>query len=99
MNETPLWKIGDFQALPEITDKSYENETIVLDGKVHRNCRFTHCKLVYKGGGAKLESCSGSEGCSFEFQDQAALMLQMLSELGWSLVPPAWMGASQTPTS
>lgn len=93
------WQSSDFQKLPEVNGQKFDGATVQLDGTSYRNCRFVRCTLVYRGGPTRVESCSFFPGCTFEFQDNAAFLLQTLSELGWTLVPPAWMGPPQTRTS
>ena len=89
------WQMGAFENLPEVKGKIFETATVELDGSSYQNCTFNRCKLIYRGGPTRLTSCSISPGCSFEFRDNAAFMLQTLSELGWTLTPPAWMGGPQ----
>lgn len=90
------WQASDFQQLPEEKGKTFDNENITIDGMAFRNCTFNKCKLIYRGGPTRLDACTISPGCGFEFHDSAAFLLQTLTELGWKLVPPAWMGPSQT---
>jgi hypothetical protein len=90
------FKLGDFQQLPKVEGQTFDNKTVTIDGTYYRNCTFNKCKLIYCGGPARLDACSISPGCAFEFHDSAAFLLQMLGELGWTLVPPAWMGPSKT---
>ena len=90
------WEAANFNRIPEIVGKTFDNQEITLDGTAYTTCTFNKCKLIYHGGPTRLSSCSISPGCGFEFQDSAAFLLQMLAELGWKLVPPALMGPSQT---
>jgi hypothetical protein len=84
---------SDFQELPEVANKTFDKMTIVIDGKSHRACLFNQCKIIYLGGPARMAECSFSPGCSFEVRGQAAFVVQTLSELGWKMTPPDWLGA------
>ena len=89
------WQLSDFQKLTAVKGQTFETTTVELDGTSYHNCKFNQCKLIYRGGPTRLSSCYLSKNCSFEFQDNAAFMLQTLSELGWTLVPPGSMGKPQ----
>jgi hypothetical protein len=89
------WQSSDPIKLPEVNGQNYDGASIKIDGASFRNCTFKRSKLIYCGGPTRLEGCSFAPGCEFEFQDQAAFLLQTLTELGWTLVAPAWMGPPQ----
>ncbi|WP_158705156.1 hypothetical protein [Salinibacter altiplanensis] len=62
-------------------EKTFENETIVLDNKEFEECRFENCTLVYGGGHLQLV---GNEiiNCDIEFDDAAARSLHFLIAIG-----------------
>jgi hypothetical protein len=82
------WQGSELVKLPQQDNKVFESETIKIDGAAYTNCTFTRCKIIYCGGPTRLDSCSFSAGCAFEFQENAAYLLQTLSQMGWTLTPP-----------
>ena len=82
------WETMDLQQLPVVSQRTYENTRVTLDGVSYLNCTFKTCQLVYKGGPAKITSCFIGPNCRVEFQDAAAFMLQFLASWGWSINPP-----------
>lgn len=89
---------NDFVKMAEVVGKSYDQDTVVLDGTSYQHCLFNQCKIIYRGGPTNLLSCSISSNCAFELQDSAAFVIQTLAALGWKFVAPSWMG-SQNPAS
>lgn len=74
--------------LPEVKEQRYENAIVGLDGISYQRCTFVNCTLVYRGGPARMVSCSIGAGCKWQFEDHAAFVMQTLGELGWKLDPP-----------
>lgn len=33
-----------------IEDQAFENQTLIMDGKLFLRCRFENCSLIYTGG-------------------------------------------------
>jgi hypothetical protein len=75
--------------LPEVVGQTFKNTTVALDGKSFRSCRFENCHIVYRGGPARCSWCWIGPGRRWELQDNAAFEVQLLSEIGWKLTPPA----------
>jgi hypothetical protein len=92
-------RLLDFAKLPEVNGQKFRNQSVEIDGKSYRNCAFDTCTIIYSGGPSRLDSCAISPGCTIEFRDHAAFVIQILNELGWTISPPHWMGPSQTPTA
>jgi hypothetical protein len=82
------WELRDLQKLPRVVGQTYENIQLGLDGISYEKCTFRSCVLIYRGGPARASSCSIGPGCRFEFQDAAAMTLQLLGDLGWQIIPP-----------
>jgi hypothetical protein len=75
------------QKLPEVIGRIFDGVTVTLDGVSYQKCTFKRCQLIYRGGPARVVSCSIGAGCVWEFQDTAAFVMQTLSDLGWKLAP------------
>jgi hypothetical protein len=58
-----------------------EHQTILLDGNEFIDCKFRHCKFIYKGQApVKLEGCHLS-GCTWQFEDAALRTVTLLKGL------------------
>lgn len=65
----------------KITDRSYWNETIELDGNDFRRCTFTECKLVLRARwGVTMLECT-FENCEWSFAGAAALVIKFLRSI------------------
>jgi hypothetical protein len=91
------WQSSDLLKLPEVKGKNFVSETVVLDGKSHRECTFTTCQIVYRGGPARFSSCFVGPNCIWKFEDEAAFVLQFLAECGWKIEPPANLQGIRNP--
>ena len=64
--------------MTKIVNKSFNNTTEILDGRVFENCAFTNCSVVYKGGTLPVwTNCQFTE-CRFVFEDAAERTLNFL---------------------
>lgn len=90
------WHTYDNQVLPEIKQRSYHNQAVVLDGASYQQCTFNNCHLIYRGGPCRMASCYIGPGCSWQFENEASYVLQFLQEIGWQIVPPAHLERSQS---
>ena len=88
------WQASDFQRLPEVKGQSFTKQEVNLDGKSHQNCTFNECRLVYRGGPARMVSCYISGNCEWKFEDAASYVLQFLQETGWRIIPPGELAPS-----
>jgi hypothetical protein len=62
-------------------NKTYEKQTLILDGNEFDHCDIRHCNLVYKGlEPVKLEHCHIS-ACTWQFEDAAQRTVIMLKGL------------------
>jgi len=79
--------------LPEIVGQTYGGGAQVgLDGIAYRNCTFkAGCRVIYRGGPSRVERCAVEPGCVWDFQDNAAFVLTLLSDLGFRVTPPGHM--------
>ena len=64
--------------MTKIANKSFNNVTEILDGRVFENCSFTNCSIVYRGGTLPVwANCQFTE-CRFGFEDAAERTLNFL---------------------
>jgi hypothetical protein len=82
------WHAFDMQKLPEVIGQSYTKRDVVLDGNSYQRCTFNECRLIYRGGPARLVSCYIGPNCTWQFVDAASYVLQFLQEIGWQIIPP-----------
>ncbi len=71
--------------MKEIRNKTFKNETVVLDGKKFIDCSFQDCELVYSGGltawtGTKFQKCRLHLRGAAEYTRQVFQMCGMLNE-------------------
>ena len=64
-----------------VEGKTFENETVVLDGYTYSKCVFLRCRIVYSGHLHHLHECKFLTGCSFEFRDAAYSTLGLIQKL------------------
>lgn len=72
-----------------VSDKEFNGERIVLDGKSFTNCRFLSCTLVFEGGDVfVLTDCAVSNDTLFTLSGAAQVTMQrihaMLHSTGWA---------------
>ena len=46
--------------MADFLNRSFENETVTVDGNTFKGCRFEDCTLIYRGGAFTFR-----DGCSF----------------------------------
>jgi hypothetical protein len=74
--------------MPRITGKTFTKQKVTLDGFRYEQCVFNECQLIYGGGPCRALSCYIEPNCTIDFQDHAAFVLQLLTDLGWKMTPP-----------
>ncbi len=57
-------------------------------GTRFENCRFIDCEIIYDDGPAQTSACYFSPGTRFFFRGTAAMIVQVIQELGWRILPP-----------
>jgi hypothetical protein len=57
--------------LKVVEGKTFEKQTIVLDGYTYSRCVFLRCQIVYSGGIFHTHECKFSPGCTMELLDAA----------------------------
>jgi hypothetical protein len=62
-------------------NRTFENQTIDLDGNSFENCMFINCKIRYAGGQYHLAGGFGRQNVDWEFHNAAVRMLQLLRDL------------------
>jgi hypothetical protein len=60
-----------------ISDRTFEDELVTLDGRHFRNCEFNRCTLEYGGQTVIFES-TGFHSCRFRFTAEAAMTVRFL---------------------
>ena len=70
-----------------VEGKAFANEGVSLDNMRYENCRFKNCQIFYVGGPVEIEFCQ-FENVRWEFQGAAALTLETMRRLGWTISPP-----------
>jgi hypothetical protein len=82
--------------LPEVVGHTYESGSQVgLDGIAYRNCTFkAGCRIIYRGAATRVEACKVEAGCVWDFQENAAFVVTVLSDLGFRLIPPDGLSVS-----
>ena len=60
---------------------TFENETVVIDGKHLIDCTLLNCTLEYSGGPVILERTE-LRGCHYVFRGQAQRTVALLKALG-----------------
>jgi len=53
--------------LAVVENQTFQQEKVVLDGRLFSKCMFRQCTLVYSGGDYKTHECIVSPGCQWEF--------------------------------
>lgn len=71
-----------------VEGKTFSNEAVLIDGCSYRRCAFNKCRLIYRGGDARIVSCSFSQDCQWQLEQSASLTFQVLREAGWQITPP-----------
>jgi len=68
-------------SLPPIEGQSFENVTVVLDGKYFKECKFFGCTLIYSGGDYGWVDTTFHR-CNLRFQGVAQRTMQFLYDMG-----------------
>ncbi len=63
-------------------DRTFKNETVVLDGDQFNNCRFEFCKIIYRGGPVQFTPPLQLTGCVWGFEGPAMATVQLLQLIG-----------------
>jgi hypothetical protein len=63
-----------------IEDTKLEGQRVVVDGKIHRNCHFLNCDVVFQGGQYHLEN-STFENVNWHFEGAAGNTVLTLNYL------------------
>ena len=71
--------------LPVVKGRTFQNQTVILDGTRYEECNFAKCTIVYSGGPADLSDCIFTPNTTWDFRDGAALTIQTLQLAGWRL--------------
>ena len=72
---------GPEHLLQIVSGQTFEQETLVMDGKHFVACVISGCVLEYSGQALVMESTQFN-GCSFRFKGEAALTLNFLECFG-----------------
>lgn len=67
--------------LEHIRDKTFENETVEIDGKRFTNCKFDGCSLLYAGGDVEFGLRCEVENCRPHFTGPARRTVLLLHAL------------------
>lgn len=65
----------------EYKGKTFERETIRIDGNTYLDCQFTNCTLLYGGGPAPSLQHNAFTDCEWTLDGHAALTLDFLNRL------------------
>jgi hypothetical protein len=68
---------------PVIRGRTFQNQTVKLDGFRFEQCEFIDCTLVYAGGPADCSECGFHPGTQWKFEGQAETLMQVLPRFGW----------------
>lgn len=60
--------------------RTFEGETIRLDGNTYSGCDFRRCTIAFGGGVVQMDGCS-FDGCTWQVTDAALRTLQVLGML------------------
>lgn len=71
-----------------VADQTFSNKDVVLDGCSHKRCTFNKCRLIYRGGDARILSCAFSPDCQWQLEQSAAVTVQVLRAARWQIAPP-----------
>lgn len=82
--------------LEVVSECSFENQRVLLDGKHFVNCTLNNCTLEYSGHPVVLETTAFHD-CNFQFRGEAALTMQLL-ECFELVTPGAKSGYSTQPS-
>jgi len=67
---------------PDEESRTFEDETVIMDGKFYRACTFRNCLLVYTGRELPLlVCCYFEENCRLELREHAQRTAQFLAGL------------------
>jgi len=61
-----------------ISDQDFADTDIVLDGVEYERCRFTHCKLIYRGEAATSLRDNDIIDCDFALEGAAGMTMKFL---------------------
>ena len=62
-------------------NRTFQNQTIDLDGNSYENCTFVNCKIRYAGGPYHLAGGFGRQDVNWEFHNAALRTIRLLREL------------------
>ncbi len=65
----------------EHNGETMTDATEVIDGNQYNDCRFTNCKLVFRGGEIPRISGCHFENCQWQFDDAAERTLLFMRQL------------------
>lgn len=71
----------------EHTGKSMTDATEVIDGNQYNDCRFTNCKLIFRGGELPRISGCHFENCQWQFEEAAERTLVLMRQLYHGMGP------------
>jgi len=66
---------------PEFRDKTFEDETVHLDGNAYIGCTFVECRLIFSGLGRVRFVVCRFDGCRGEMEGAAQETLGFLAKL------------------
>ena len=69
--------------LPITANRTFNKETVQIDGIRFENCQFINCKLIYSGNPSEFSACLISPDTQWEFRDAAGMTMKVLGECGW----------------
>jgi hypothetical protein len=72
-------------ALQKVKQQTIKGQLVMLDGMHFEECRFEKCTIRYFGGPSFLLSCTFGPNLMWDFQGQAAQVIQTLQAAGWRL--------------
>ncbi len=70
-----------------VSGRNFERSAVVLDSICFENCSFKDCEVFYSGGPTEARSCR-FENIHWHFQGAAALTVETMQKLGWTVKPP-----------
>ena len=63
------------------TAKTFNNQTLQVDGHEYVGCTFNGCRLTYSGGAVPMFTDFKMEGCTFALEDAADRTIAFLTSL------------------
>jgi hypothetical protein len=62
-------------------DRTFTNETVVLDGNDYRNCTFTDCVIVFRATAVVSMNGVTTNNCRWTFEGAAELTVKFMTAL------------------